>query len=249
MRPLRRRPHRSQCRSRALQAERDCGGGAWVTGPLPLAGDGVSEPDDRKVEGVPSNRGISSGVTNSTTIASGRGTWNGFALTTKQPHDQGPQVADGRNDESRANVSLQSIHLGLSRYRPRGPKSYIISAVRRWTMKRLSCASWITCESGWVTSWKTCPPIALEPLRLCKIRSPARESGAWTVEADGFGQTPDLRPSSIKPQGSIAAYCGKGGCSCFSLCVCLNSDSTVLRRLTGSHQARGAPFRRWQGGP
>ena len=44
---------------------RDCGGGAWVTGPLPLAGDGVSEPDDRKVEGVPSNRGISPGVTTS----------------------------------------------------------------------------------------------------------------------------------------------------------------------------------------
>ena len=46
----------------------------------------------------------------------------------KQPHDQGTQVADGRNGESRANVSLQSVHLGLSRYRPRALASYIIPA-------------------------------------------------------------------------------------------------------------------------
>ena len=70
---------------------RDCGGGAWVTGPLPLAGDGVSEPDDRKVEGVPSNRGISSGVTTSTTIASGRGAWDGFALTRNSPTIRAPK--------------------------------------------------------------------------------------------------------------------------------------------------------------
>ena len=70
-----------------------------------VGGDGVSEPDDRKVEGVPSNRGISSGVTTSTTIASGRGAWED-SRDQKQPHDQGTQVADGRNDKSRTIISL-----------------------------------------------------------------------------------------------------------------------------------------------
>ncbi len=70
---------------------RGWGGGAWVMEFLPLAGDGVSEPDDRKVEGVPSNRGISSGVTTSTTIASGRGAWNGFALTRNSPTIRAPK--------------------------------------------------------------------------------------------------------------------------------------------------------------
>ena len=64
---------------------RGLGGGAWVTAPLPSAGDGVSEPDDRKLEGVPSNRGNSSGVTTSTTIASGNGAWKAFALTKSSP--------------------------------------------------------------------------------------------------------------------------------------------------------------------
>ena len=64
---------------------RGCGGGAWVTGPLPLAGDGVSEPDECRFEGVPSNRGISSGVTTSTTTASGGGAWKAFAPTKNKP--------------------------------------------------------------------------------------------------------------------------------------------------------------------
>ena len=56
-----------------------------MTGPLPLAGDGVSEPDECRFEGVPSNRGISSGVTTSTTTASGGGAWKAFAPTKNKP--------------------------------------------------------------------------------------------------------------------------------------------------------------------
>ncbi len=178
-------------------------------------------------------------------------------------------------------------------------------------MKRLSCASWITCERGWVTSWKTCPPIALEPLRLCKIRSPARESSGFKSispplteiihhlsspllddEAsklrildylrkwlgDKLEDMPANRARAValmenkKPRQRERGLDGRSGwlwadtgppsefhqttrfhrriwrirrLSCFSLSVCLYSDSTVLRRLTGSHQARGAPFRRW----
>jgi hypothetical protein len=98
--------------SRCCGCGRGLGGGAWVTAPLPSAEDGVWEPDDRKPEDVPSNRGISSGVTTSTTIASGRGTntkgkcptvpqtatleW--IRTNQKQPDDQGTQVADSRND-------------------------------------------------------------------------------------------------------------------------------------------------------
>ena len=52
-----------------------------MTGPLPLAGDGVSEPDECRFESVPSNRGNSSIVTSSTTIASGGGAWKAFGLT------------------------------------------------------------------------------------------------------------------------------------------------------------------------
>ena len=29
-------------------------------------------------------------------------------------------------------------------------------SMRCWTMKRLSCASWTTCEGGWATSRKKC---------------------------------------------------------------------------------------------
>jgi hypothetical protein len=46
----------------------------------------------------------------------------------EQPHDQDTQVADDRNDESGANVSLQSDHTGVSRYRPSGSAAYIIPA-------------------------------------------------------------------------------------------------------------------------
>ena len=56
-----------------------------MTGPLPFAGNGLSEPDECRFEGMPSNRGISSGVTTSTTIASGGGAWLALAPTRNQP--------------------------------------------------------------------------------------------------------------------------------------------------------------------
>ena len=52
---------------------------------MPFAGDGVSEPDECRFEGMPSNLGISSGVTTSTTIASGGGAWKALAPTRNQP--------------------------------------------------------------------------------------------------------------------------------------------------------------------
>ena len=56
-----------------------------MTGPLPFAGDGVSEPDECRLDGMPSNRGISSDVTTSTTIASGGGACKALASTRNEP--------------------------------------------------------------------------------------------------------------------------------------------------------------------
>jgi hypothetical protein len=54
--------------------------------PLPLTGDGVSKPAECRFDGKPWNRGISSGVTTSTTIASGGGSaWKALAPTKNEP--------------------------------------------------------------------------------------------------------------------------------------------------------------------
>ena len=73
---------------------------------------------------MPSNRGISSGVTTSTTIASGHGTSNGFALTTSSPTTRAPKWPMAETIKAWANVSLQSIHIGFKSISP--PRTEII---------------------------------------------------------------------------------------------------------------------------
>ena len=107
---------------------RGCGGGAWVTGPLPLAGDGVSEPDECRFEGVPSNRGISSGVTTSTTTASGGGAWKAFAPTKNKPTIRAARWPMTETASPWRMYRFNPIIHGVSRYRPAGVAAYFIPA-------------------------------------------------------------------------------------------------------------------------
>jgi hypothetical protein len=75
---------------------------------------GVSEPDECRFEGVPSNRGISSGVTTSTTIASGGGAWKAFAPTKNKPTIRAARWPMTETASPLANVSLQSHHNAAS---------------------------------------------------------------------------------------------------------------------------------------
>ena len=56
------------------------------------------------------------------------------------------------------------------------------------------------------------------PLRLSKNKSPAEEAGL-DGRSGWLWATPDLRPSSIKPQGSIAGQAANGPCPIFPLGV------------------------------
>jgi hypothetical protein len=84
--------------------------------------------DDYTANGKGPVRGISSGVTTSTTIASGRGAWNGLALTRSSPTIRAPKWPMAETASPGRIYRFNPIIHGVNRYRPAALAAYIILA-------------------------------------------------------------------------------------------------------------------------